>query len=120
MSKPGSVPRLLYMILGLILYALGIVISIKANIGYAPWEVFHVGLANTIGLSIGVAPIIAGVVIVIIVTLSGEKLGLGTISSMVLTGVFNSCEIFCVSCLFSSFSCSCRVTSTMEISKLLS
>ena len=80
--------RLLSMTTGLILYALGIVIMINANIGYAPWEVFHVGLAKTIGLSIGITSIIAGIVIVLIVTILGEKLGLGTIASMILTGVF--------------------------------
>ena len=80
--------RFLNMLIGLMLYALGIIISIKANVGYAPWEVFHVGLANTIGLSIGVTTIIAGIVIVIIVTAMKETLGFGTIASMVLTGVF--------------------------------
>jgi len=50
------------MITGLILYALGIVLMINANIGYAPWEVFHVGLAKTMGLTIGVTSIIAVVV----------------------------------------------------------
>ena len=62
--------------------------TIKANIGYAPWEVFHAGLSLTVGISIGVASIIAGVVIVVIVTAFGEKLGLGTVLSMILTGVF--------------------------------
>ena len=80
--------RLLYLTAGLLLFAFGIVIMIKANVGYAPWEVFHAGLAYTIGISIGVASIIAGVVIVAIVTAFGEKLGLGTILSMILTGVF--------------------------------
>ena len=80
--------RLLNMITGLVFYALGIVMMINADIGYAPWEVFHVGLANTIGLTIGVTSIIAGIVIVLIVTILGEKLGLGTIASMILTGVF--------------------------------
>jgi len=80
--------RFTNMITGLIFYAAGIVLMINANIGYAPWEVFHVGLANTIGLTIGVTSIIAGIVIVIIVTVLGEKLGFGTICSMVLTGVF--------------------------------
>jgi uncharacterized membrane protein YczE len=74
--------------IGLILYAFGIVFMINANIGYAPWEVFHVGLANTIGLPLGLTTIIAGIVITVIVTLLGEKLGLGTICSMVVTGVF--------------------------------
>ena len=76
------------MMIGLILYAFGIIISIKANIGYAPWEVFHVGLANTTGMSLGFATIIVGILIVVIVTLAGEKLGFGTIASMLLTGIF--------------------------------
>ena len=80
--------RLLNMTIGLFLTALGIIITIKANIGYAPWEVFHVGLSNTIGVSFGITTIIAGIVIAIIVTLLGEKLGLGTILSMVMTGIF--------------------------------
>jgi len=80
--------RLLNMTIGLVLYAFGLVLMINANVGYAPWEVFHVGLANTIGFSIGVTSIFAGIVIVLLVTALGEKLGLGTIASMVLTGLF--------------------------------
>lgn len=80
--------RLLSMLLGLVLYALGIVATVKANVGYAPWEVFHVGLGDAIGISLGAASILAGLVIVIVVTAMGEKLGLGTLGSMVLTGVF--------------------------------
>ena len=80
--------RLLNMTFGLFLTALGIITTIKANIGYAPWEVFHVGLSNTIGLSFGMTTIVVGIVLTVIVTLLGEKLGLGTILSMVLTGIF--------------------------------
>ena len=80
--------RLLILVVGTFLTALGIVFSIKANIGYAPWEVFHVGLALTTSLSIGMTSIVAGIVIVVVVTVCGEKIGLGTICSMVLTGVF--------------------------------
>ena len=76
------------MLIGLVLYGFGIVVTIKANIGYAPWEVFHVGLALTTGMSIGIASIIAGIFILIIVTAFGEKFGLGTVSSMILTGIF--------------------------------
>jgi len=73
---------------GLLFYAFGIVISIKANIGYAPWEVFHVGLTYKTGLSLGLISIIVGVVIVIIVTILREKLGIGTIFNMVFIGFF--------------------------------
>jgi Predicted membrane protein len=80
--------RLLRLIWGLFLYALGIVVTMNAHIGYAPWDVFHVGFAKMIGMSIGTASIITGVFIGIITVLLGEKLGLGTILNMVLIGVF--------------------------------
>lgn len=80
--------RLLRLIWGLFLYALGIVVTMNAHIGYAPWDVFHVGFAKMIGMSIGTASIITGVIIGIITVFLGEKLGLGTILNMVLIGVF--------------------------------
>jgi len=80
--------RLLNVIFGLFLYALGIVVTIKANIGYAPWDVFHVGIANKTGLTIGTVSILVGLLIVIIVTLFREKFGLGTILNMLLIGLF--------------------------------
>ncbi len=80
--------RFLKLLLGLFLYALGIALTIQANIGYGPWEVFHVGLSAVTGLSIGGASIIVGLVIVFITLLMGEKIGLGTLLNMVLIGLF--------------------------------
>ena len=80
--------RLLRLLFGLFLYSFGIVLTLNAHIGYAPWDVFHVGFAKTAGLSIGTASIIAGAVIGIITVLLGEKLGFGTILNMVLIGIF--------------------------------
>ena len=80
--------RILYLIIGTFFYALGIVITIRANIGYAPWDVFHVGLSNTTGITIGFASIAAGTTVIVIVTLCKEKIGLGTVLSMISTGGF--------------------------------
>ena len=85
--KPFAV-RLVNLVFGLILYSLGIVFSIKANIGYAPWEVFHVGLASKAGFSIGTASILTGIVVVAVIMFFGEKIGLGTILNMLLIGIF--------------------------------
>ena len=82
------------MLFGIFLYALGIVITIKANIGYAPWDVFHIGLTNTFGLSIGFFSIIVGVLIVIVVLLLGEKIGFGTILNAIFIGIFIDLIIF--------------------------
>ena len=80
--------RMIRLIWGLFLFSFGIVVTMKAHIGYAPWDVFHVGLAKTIGVSIGTVAIITGIIIGIISLLLGEKIGLGTILNMILIGVF--------------------------------
>ncbi|NLY09613.1 MAG: hypothetical protein GXZ11_06980 [Tissierellia bacterium] len=73
---------------GLLLYAFGIMMTIKANIGYGPWDVLHVGLSRTTGISLGVTSIWVGVIVVILCILLKETLGLGTILNMILIGVY--------------------------------
>lgn len=78
--------RVFNLLLGTFLFSLGIVISMRADLGFAPWEVFHWGLGKTIGMTIGNASIVISVLICGIVMLLGEKLGLGTFVNMVLMG----------------------------------
>ena len=75
------------LIFGTIMFAFGIVLTVNANVGYAPWDVFHAGLSRAIGISFGQASIITGVVVVTIVTIAGEKIGIGTLVSMLVTGL---------------------------------
>jgi len=75
------------LVAGLAFFSLGIVLTIKANIGYAPWDVFHVGLADTVGLSIGTVSIAVGILIGVIIIILGEKIGIGTFFNMVLVGI---------------------------------
>lgn len=80
--------RLARLLLGLFLYALGIAVTMRAQIGYAPWEVFHAGVGKAVGMSIGNVSIVAGILIGLLAWFLGEKLGLGTLLNMVLIGVF--------------------------------
>ncbi len=80
--------RLFRLMFGLFLYALGIILTIKANIGFAPWDVFHVGLADTINVTLGIASIYAAFGIIAITLIMGEKLGLGTVLNMFAIGLF--------------------------------
>ena len=73
--------------LGFVLYALGIVLTIQANIGYAPWDVFHAGFSQITGLSFGISSIIIGIAIIATVCLFKEKIGIGTVLNMVLSEV---------------------------------
>lgn len=80
--------RLLRLILGLFLHALGIAITMKAHIGYTPWTVFHAGISEILGISIGAVTVIFGILIGALAMFMGETLGLGTVLNMVLIGVF--------------------------------
>lgn len=80
--------RLVYLFLGTFLLSVGIVMTMKANLGYAPWDVFHRGTADTVGMTIGNVSIVASLVISILVVLLGEKLGIGTIFNIFAIGIY--------------------------------
>ena len=79
--------RLLILHIGLLLYSLGIALTHNAQIGYAPWEVLHVGMSKTFGLSIGTISIIVGLVILMVTAFFGEDVGIGTIANMIVIGL---------------------------------
>lgn len=80
--------RYFRLFLGLFLCAIGITMTINANLGYSPWDVFHQGIGNILNTTIGTANIIVGVVIVFIEIMMGQKPGIGTLANMSLIGVF--------------------------------
>lgn len=80
--------RILRLIFGLFLYSLAIALTVQANIGYMPWDVFSAGVAKQVGITLGMSSIVTGLVFVIIAVLLGEAIGLGTILNMILIGVF--------------------------------
>lgn len=80
--------RIIRLNIGTMFYALGIVITMRANVGFAPWEVFHWGVAQTIGLTIGVVSIIVSLILCVITVLLREKVGLGTVLNMILMGIY--------------------------------
>jgi uncharacterized membrane protein YczE len=79
---------LLKLFIGLFLYAVGIVFTINGDLGLAPWDVFHQGLSAPLGLTMGQASILIGLVVVLLDWLLGEKPGLGTLCNMVFIGIF--------------------------------
>lgn len=76
-------------IFGLSIYALGLVLSIHANIGLAPWDAFSIGVSGVTGISYGVVSIITGIIILIVVVgWLKEKIGIATVLNTILIGVF--------------------------------
>jgi len=79
---------LVRLFIGLFLYAVGIVLTINANLGLSPWDVFHQGISKLTGITMGQASIIVGLFIVILDWVLGEKVGIGTICNMLFIGIF--------------------------------
>lgn len=73
---------------GLLLYGLSMVFAYQANIGYAPWDVFHVGFSKITGLSVGQASILVGFFILIFIAINKVPIGLGTILNMLVIGLY--------------------------------
>lgn len=80
--------KLMRLCIGFILCALSIVFMINANLGLSPWDVLHQGISSKLGITMGSATIVIGLVVVIIDVVLGENVGWGTVLNMLLVGVF--------------------------------
>jgi len=83
-----SLKQFIRLIIGLFIFAAGIVLTINANLGLAPWDIFHQGLANTVGITMGQANIVVAFFIVVLDVALGQNIGWGTLLNMILFGVF--------------------------------
>lgn len=83
-----SVGQLTRVVFGLFVFSIGIVMTINANLGVAPWDVFHQGLSNSLGITLGQASILVGIVIIFIDIILGQLIGWATLLNMTLIGIF--------------------------------
>lgn len=72
--------------LGLMLFALGVYLTIQANLGVEPWTLLNIGLAKQLGILYGNASIIASLTILCIDLFLKEKIGIGTLLDAVVVG----------------------------------
>lgn len=73
---------------GLLVFALGVHLTIYANIGLAPWDCLGMGIANHTPLNYGLSMTVMAVTILIIDIILKERIGFGTIIDSLLTGNF--------------------------------
>lgn len=71
--------RLLRCVVGLALFGLGITLFIRADLGLAPWDVFHKGLSEKIDVSIGLVIIGVGALLLLLWIPLRQRPGIGTI-----------------------------------------
>lgn len=76
------------LLLGFMFCAFSTVLALKSNLGLSPWDVFHQGISNKTGLTIGQVSILVGIIVVGITVLLKLEIGLGTIANMIIIGFF--------------------------------
>jgi len=80
--------RLTQLILGLALYGASLGLMVRANFGLDPWDVFHQGLANRVGLSLGMMVNLIGAIVLLLWIPIRQRPGFGTIANVFLIGTF--------------------------------
>lgn len=79
--------RLVRCIAGLALFGLGIAMFLASDLGLAPWDVFHQGVSERLGIPVGVVIEITGVFILLLWIPLRERLGLGTVLNAIEIGL---------------------------------
>jgi uncharacterized membrane protein YczE len=79
--------RLLQLALGLFLFGFSTALMLRAGLGLNPWDVFHQGLAERLGWSIGAVIIGVGALVLLLWIPLRERPGVGTISNMLFVGL---------------------------------
>jgi uncharacterized membrane protein YczE len=86
--RGGLGARVLALVFGLFLCAVGIVGLLESELGLSPWDVLHQGLAEHTPLSYGTANIVVGVIVLAVAWRMGARIGVGTVANATLIGLF--------------------------------
>lgn len=86
--RGGTAVRLASLVVGLLLFALAIVLILESKLGLSPWDVLNQGLARHTPLSFGMANVAVALVVLVIGWSLGGVPGLGTVANAVLVGSF--------------------------------
>ncbi|GAA0092048.1 membrane protein [Paraclostridium bifermentans] len=78
--------KIIKLMIGFVFCAVGIVLTINANLGLSPWDVLHEGISKTTGITMGNANILVSAIVLVLNVFLGERLGLGTLLNMVIIG----------------------------------
>lgn len=87
--RAGRLPeRLLRLVLGLWLYGASIALMVHSDLGAAPWDVLHLGIALHLPLTLGTVIVLASLLVLLAWIPLRQWPGLGTVANAVLLGVF--------------------------------
>lgn len=84
--RGGLAVRVSSLFLGLVVMATAIVALLESGLGLAPWDVFHLGMAEHTPLTIGTASIVVGIVVLFVAWAFGQPPGFGTVANAIVIG----------------------------------
>ncbi len=79
--------RLAQLFFGLFLYGLSTALMVRAGLGLNPWDVFHQGLADRTGWSIGSVIVAVGAVVLLAWIPLRQRPGFGTVANLLFVGI---------------------------------
>ena len=85
-AKMQMIKEILKSAFGLFIFAIGVYLTIQANIGLAPWDCLSMGVSARVGYSYGIVHTAISILILVIDILLKEKIGYGTILDALLVG----------------------------------
>jgi len=89
MTKVEFIVRLFIFYIGIFVLSLGVVMIIKADLGVSAWDVLHIGLYKTFGLTVGTWSQIVGLFIIFITFIINRHIiSIGTVLNMIFLGFF--------------------------------
>ena len=94
MLQSNFVIRLLNLYIGLMIYGLGVALTVEAAIGIAPWDVLAQGISLQSGLSFGVSTVVVSAIVLLLWIPLKVRPGLGTISNAILVGLFADVALY--------------------------
>lgn len=83
----GMMIRLLKLFVGLWLYGTAMAAIVRAGLGNMPWDVFHQGIADHLGVSLGAVIIVVGVLVLLAWIPLRQRPGFGTVANVVVLGI---------------------------------
>ncbi|MBV9614625.1 MAG: hypothetical protein JO031_04110 [Ktedonobacteraceae bacterium] len=93
-SRPWTYAgRLLTVIVGLFIFAVGDVCTYRANVGLGPWDVLHQGISFHTPLSFGTASIVVGAALIVLSLFLKVYPGVATLLNMSLIGIFINLQL---------------------------
>jgi len=84
-DRPGE--RIARCVFGLGIFGAGIALILNADLGAAPWDVFHTGVSELTGIPVGTVIILTGLALLVLWIPLREQPGLGTILNAVEIGL---------------------------------